>query len=199
MIAQQLYEGIELPGEGAVGLITYMRTDSTRVADQALTDVREFIGQKFGPDYAAGEAELLSSQGRRAGRARSHPSDVDAVPPGRSAGHLTPDQYYLYRLIWNRFVASQMPPATFDETTVDVEASKYLFRVKGSVPKFAGWMAVYNQEPAEERTAGPGPRRGKRRRRRRRQRAAAAERRRSARAARAQAGAEVHAAAAALQ
>ena len=62
MIAQQLYEGIELPGEGAVGLITYMRTDSTRVADQALTDVREFIGQQFGADYRAGEAELLSSR-----------------------------------------------------------------------------------------------------------------------------------------
>ena len=77
-----------------------------------------------------------------------------------------------------------MPPATFDETTVDVEAATYLFRVKGSVPKFAGWMAVYNQEPAEERTRGARPGRGERRGRRRRERAAAAQRRRSARAAR---------------
>ena len=71
--------------------------------------------------------------------------------------HLTPDQLYLYRLIWNRFVASQMPPATFDETTVDINAAKYVFRVKGSVPKFAGWMAVYNQETVEAKTEGPGP------------------------------------------
>ena len=199
MIAQQLYEGIELPGEGAVGLITYMRTDSTRVADQALTDVREFIGQKFGPDYLPEKpiyykAKADAQDAHEAIRPTSmqyHPDEVRA--------HLTPDQYYLYRLIWNRFVASQMPAATFDETTVDVEAAKYLFRVKGSVPKFAGWMAVYNQEPAEDRTAGPGPDADERRRRRWRQRAAGAERRRPARAARAQARAEVHAAAAAIQ
>jgi DNA topoisomerase-1 len=79
--------------------------------------------------------------------------------PDEVRGRLTPDQYYLYRLIWNRFVASQMPPATFDETTVDITAADYLFRAKGSVPKFPGWLAVYNQrapDPAEE-TAGPGP------------------------------------------
>ena len=199
MIAQQLYEGIELPGEGAVGLITYMRTDSTRVADQALTDVREFIGQKFGPDYVPEKPNIY--------RAKADAQDAhEAIRPTSMLYHpdevrsqLTPDQYYLYRLIWNRFVASQMPPATFDETTVDVEASKYLFRVKGSVPKFAGWMAVYNQEPAEDRTAGPGPD------------ASSAEDDDGANVlppltegdrlelARAQAGAEIHAAAAALQ
>ncbi len=157
MIAQQLYEGIELPGEGAVGLITYMRTDSTRVADQALTEVREFIVQRFGPDYVPEKpiyyrAKSDAQDAHEAIRPTSmqyHPDEV--------RGHLTGDQYYLYRLIWNRFVASQMPPATFDETTVDIEAAQYIFRVKGSVPKFAGWMAVYNQGPAEERTAGPGP------------------------------------------
>ena len=71
--------------------------------------------------------------------------------------HLTPDQYYLYRLIWNRFVASQMPPAIFDDTTVDISAAAYLFRVKGSVPKFAGWIAVYERDMPEVRTEGPGP------------------------------------------
>jgi DNA topoisomerase-1 len=157
MIAQQLYEGIELPGEGAVGLITYMRTDSTRVADQALTEVREFIGQRFGPDYVPEKpiyyrAKADAQDAHEAIRPTSmqyHPDEIRA--------HLTGDQYYLYRLVWNRFIASQMPPATFDETTVDIEAAQYIFRVKGSVPKFAGWMAVYNQGPAEERTAGPGP------------------------------------------
>jgi DNA topoisomerase-1 len=161
MIAQQLYEGIDLPGdEGTVGLITYMRTDSTRVSDQALTEVREFIGQRFGPDfvpekptyYRAKKDAQDAHEAIRPTSMQYHPDDVRA--------HLSPDQYYLYKLIWNRFVASQMPPATFDETTVDIAADAYLFRVKGSVPKFAGWLAVYNQEAgmaAEQRSGGPGP------------------------------------------
>jgi len=157
MIAQQLYEGIELPGEGAVGLITYMRTDSTRVSEQALTDVRELIGRKFGPDYVPEKPNTYKTKAdaqdaHEAIRPTSMQYDPESI-----RGLLTPDQYYLYRLIWNRFVASQMPPATFDETTVDINAGRYVFRVKGSVPKFAGWMAVYNQETVEERIAGPGP------------------------------------------
>ena len=157
MIAQQLYEGIELPGEGAVGLITYMRTDSTRVSDQALTDVREFVGQKYGPDYVPEKPNVY--------RAKADAQDAhEAIRPTSMLwdpesikAHLTGDQYYLYRLIWNRFVASQMPPATYDDTTVDITAREYLFRVKGSVPKFAGWTAVYNAEIPEVRTEGPGP------------------------------------------
>jgi DNA topoisomerase-1 len=162
MIAQQLYEGIELPGEGSVGLITYMRTDSTRVSEQALTEVREFVAQRFGPEYVPEKPNFY--------RAKKDAQDAhEAIRPTSMQFHpdslraqLTADQYYLYRLIWNRFVASQMPPATFDETTVDIDASAgappvYLFRVKGSVPKFAGWMAVYNQEQAEARAEGPGP------------------------------------------
>jgi DNA topoisomerase-1 len=134
-----------------------MRTDSTRVSEQALTDVREFIGQRFGPDYVPDKptyyrAKADAQDAHEAIRPTSmlyHPDEI--------RGNLTSDQYYLYRLIWNRFVASQMPPATFDETTVDIDASKYLFRVKGSVPKFAGWLAVYNQEVPDARTEGPGP------------------------------------------
>jgi DNA topoisomerase I len=162
MIAQQLYEGIELPGEGAVGLITYMRTDSTRVSEQALTEVREFIAGRFGPDYVPEKPNFYKAKkdaqdAHEAIRPTSMQFHPDAV-----RAHLTGDQYYLYKLIWNRFVASQMPPATFDETTVDIDASAggppvYLFRVKGSVPKFAGWLAVYNQEQPEARTEGPGP------------------------------------------
>ena len=162
MIAQQLYEGIELPGEGSVGLITYMRTDSTRVSEQALVEVRELIGQRFGPDYVPEKpnfyrAKKDAQDAHEAIRPTSMQFHPDAI-----RGHLTSDQYYLYRLIWNRFVASQMPPATFDETTVDIDAAaadspSYLFRVKGSVPKFAGWMAVYNQEQSEARSEGPGP------------------------------------------
>jgi DNA topoisomerase-1 len=158
MVAQQLYEGIELPGEGAVGLITYMRTDSTRVSDQAITEVREFIGRTFGAEYVPEKptyyrAKADAQDAHEAIRPTSIQWHPDAV-----RAHLTADQYYLYSLIWKRFVASQMPPATFDETTVDVTADRYLFRVKGSVPKFPGWMAVYNRtlEGADEKLS-PGP------------------------------------------
>jgi DNA topoisomerase I len=161
MVAQQLYEGIDLPGEGAVGLITYMRTDSTRVSEQALTDVREFIGQRYGAEYVPEKPNFYKSKAdAQDAHEAIRPTSMQYHPDAVRA-HLTPDQYYLYRLIWNRFVASQMPPATFDETTVDVEAAKYLFRVKGSVPKFPGWMAVYNQEATlvsdENRSVSPGP------------------------------------------
>ncbi len=157
MIAQQLYEGIELPGEGAVGLITYMRTDSTRVSEQALTDARELIGRKYGPAYVPEKPNVYKTKSdaqdaHEAIRPTSMQYDPESMRP-----HLTADQYYLYTLIWNRFVASQMPPATFDETTVDIHAADYVFRVKGSVPKFAGWLAVYNQETVEVKTDGPGP------------------------------------------
>jgi DNA topoisomerase I len=157
MIAQQLYEGIELPGEGAVGLITYMRTDSTRVSEQAITDVREHIGQKFGADYVPEKPNTYKTKkdaqdAHEAIRPTSMQWDPESV-----RAHLTPDQYYLYRLIWNRFVASQMLPAIFDDTTVDITAANYLFRVKGSVPKFAGWLAVYERDVAEVRTEGAGP------------------------------------------
>ena len=157
MLAQQLYEGIELPGEESVGLITYMRTDSTRVSEQAIAEVRDHIGVKYGPDFVPEKPNVYKTKAdaqdaHEAIRPTSMQYDPDTVRP-----HLTPDQLYLYRLIWNRFVASQMPPATFDETTVDIDAAQYVFRVKGSVPKFAGWLAVYNQETVEAKTEGPGP------------------------------------------
>jgi len=165
MIAQQLYEGIELPGEDTVGLITYMRTDSTRVSEQALDDVRAFIAGSFGAEYVPEKPNVYKTKSdaqdaHEAIRPTSMQYHPDAV-----RGQLTPDQYYLYRLIWNRFVASQMPAATFDETTVDVTAAQYLFRVKGSVPKFPGWMAVYEQPAvvpgsalnSEDERLAPGP------------------------------------------
>jgi len=156
MIAQQLYEGIELPGEGAVGLITYMRTDSTRVSSQALDDVRSFVGERFGQDYLPGKpnfyrAKKDAQDAHEAIRPTSMAHEPENVRP-----HLTPDQYYLYRLVWNRFVASQMMPATFDDTTVEIGANDFVFRAKGSVPKFAGWLAVYGQDTGEN-AATPGP------------------------------------------
>ncbi len=148
MLAQQLYEGVDLSGigaDGTVGLITYMRTDSVRVADDAVTAVREYIGKTFGPDYLPEKANAFKTKSdaqdaHEAIRPTSMQFDPDTVRP-----YLTQDQYSLYRLIWNRFVASQMTPSTFDETTVDIKAAAYVFRVKGTVPKFAGWMATYDQ------------------------------------------------------
>ncbi len=150
MLAQQLYEGgIDIPGLTG-GLITYMRTDSTRVAEEALTAVREHIGKAFGAEYLPEKPNFYKQKAdaqdaHEAIRPTSMEHDPETVRQ-----YLTPDQYSLYRLIWNRFVASQMPPATFDETTVDISAGNYVFRVKGTVPKFAGWMAAYGLTPGEE-------------------------------------------------
>ena len=156
MIAQQLYEGIELPGEGSVGLITYMRTDSTRVSEQAIADVRAYIGQAFGEEFVPSKPNRFRT---KAGAQDAHeairPTSMQ-YDPETAKPHLTREQYSVYRLIWNRFVASQMPPARFDDTTVDVAAGAYTFRVKGSVLKFKGWMAAHglSDDKAGE-TAGP--------------------------------------------
>src|SRR6266850_391190 len=149
MLAQQLYEGgIEIP-ELTGGLITYMRTDSVRVSEEALVAVRDRIKTTFGDEYLPEKANYYKSKSdaqdaHEAIRPTSLQHDPETVKP-----FLTPDQYSLYRLIWNRFVASQMNPATFDETTVDIAAGEYIFRVKGTVPKFAGWMATYGLTPGQ--------------------------------------------------
>ena len=160
MIAQQLYEGIELPGEeAAVGLITYMRTDSVRVADQALTDVRELIGDQYGAAFVPAEPNRFKVKSSAQDAHEAIRPTFMKYSPDAVRAHLTQDQYYLYRLIWNRFLASQMTPATFDDTTVDINAADYIFRAKGSVPKFAGWLAVYDNTTTEaeesERTEKP--------------------------------------------
>jgi DNA topoisomerase-1 len=152
MLAQQLYEGIELPelgAEGAVGLITYMRTDSVRVSDDAIVAVRDHIKSTFGDEYLPERAVIFKTKSdaqdaHEAIRPTSMQYDPETVRP-----YLTQDQYSLYRLIWNRFLASQMNPSTFDETTVDITAGDYTFRVKGMVPKFPGWMATYGPAPEE--------------------------------------------------
>lgn len=146
MVAQQLYEGIELPGAGVVGLITYMRTDSTRVSDQAIGDVRDLIRKTYGEEFVPETPnKYKTKKGAQDAHEAIRPTST-AYDPETVRPHLTNDQYYLYRMIWNRFVASQMLPATFDDTTVDVSAGEYLLRAKGSVPKFSGWMAVYGKD-----------------------------------------------------
>jgi DNA topoisomerase-1 len=157
-LAQHLYEGVEMGSEGSVGLITYMRTDSTRISNDALAAVREHIEKQYGNPYLPEKPNTFRSKKNAQDAHEAIRPTFMQYDPESVRAHLTGDQYYLYKLIWNRFVASQMPPATFDETTVDITAGDYLFRVKGTVPKFPGWMATYGLTPGEtEQKEGGGP------------------------------------------
>ena len=145
MFAQRLYEGIELGSEGSVGLITYMRTDSTRVAEGALGAARDYVLKQFGADYLPKEAiRYKSKKGAQDAHEAIRPTDVSRTPDSIKA-HLAADELKLYKLIWQRFVASQMNPAIFDQTTIDVAAGEYLFRATGSVERFKGFRAVYEE------------------------------------------------------
>jgi len=150
-LAQRLYEGIEIGEEGLVGLITYMRTDSTRVADSALAEVRELIGTQFGPDYLPEKAVVYrSKKGAQDAHEAIRPTSALRTPDSL-AGFLSKDELALYKLIWQRFVASQMMPALVDQTTIDINAGqRYLFRATGSVIKFNGFLAVYEEGKDEK-------------------------------------------------
>jgi len=147
-LAQQLYEGIELGKQGHQGLITYMRTDSTRISDEAQSKVKEYIGNEFGQDYVGqgrtGKAKATTQDAHEAIR----PTDV-TLTPQLVKSYLTPDQFKLYNLIWRRFVASFMTPAVFDTVRVDIVAKHYVFRAHGSHLKFPGFYAVWPREEDE--------------------------------------------------
>lgn len=149
-LAQRLYEGVELGAEGSVGLISYMRTDSTRIAGEALTEVRELIGQRYGASYVP-EAPNVYKSKKSAQDAHEAIRPTSAMrTPESLEKFLAEDEMKMYRLIWMRFVASQMTSAVFDQTTIDVDAkgkdaTEYLFRATGSVPKFDGFLAVYEE------------------------------------------------------
>ena len=149
-LAQRLYEGIALGKEGPVGLITYMRTDSTRVSEEALREARDLIGQRFGADYLPPSPNLYrSKKDAQDAHEAIRPTSVFHTPESLEL-HLAEDELKLYRLIWMRFVASQMMPAVFLQTTIDVIASgkdgaEYLSRATGSIPTFDGFLAVYEE------------------------------------------------------
>ena len=152
MLAQKLYEGVELGAEGAVGLITYMRTDSTRVSDAALKEVRDFIGTQYGADYLPEKAvHYRSKKGAQDAHEAIRPTDVTRTPDAL-AKYLNKEELKLYRLIWQRFVASQMNAAIFDQTTIDIAAGRFTFRATGSVLKFDGFLKVY-QEGRDEKAS----------------------------------------------
>lgn len=149
-IAQTLYEGIELGEEGAVGLITYMRTDSTRVSNDALAEVREFIGKNYGTDFVPKSPNIFKSK-KSAQEAHEaiRPTSL-AITPERARPYLKPEELKLYTLIFDRFVASQMTPAVYDQTTIEVEKDQYLLRATGSILRFAGFLKAYREQADED-------------------------------------------------
>ncbi len=151
MIAQRLYEGVELGEEGLVGLITYMRTDSTRVAPEAIQEVREYIGKEYGAPYLP-ETPNTYKEKKEAQAAHEAIRPTAAMRhPDQVKQYLKEDEFKVYKLIWQRFVASQIMPAVFDQTTVDIDAKAkasnevFWFRVTGSVLKFDGFLRVYEE------------------------------------------------------
>ncbi len=149
MIAQRLYEGVELGEEGLVGLITYMRTDSVRVSNEALAEVREYIKSQYGDQYLP-EAPNAYKEKKAAQAAHEAIRPTSAMRhPDQVKQYLKEDEYKVYKLIWQRFVASQIMPAVFDQTTVDIDAKSaaetFWFRVTGSVLKFDGFLKVYEE------------------------------------------------------
>ena len=154
-VAQRLYEGVELGPDGSVGLITYMRTDSVRVANDALDSVRTRIANTYGEDYLPEKPNFYKSKkDAQDAHEAIRPTYLDRDPEAIKR-YLGKDEFALYKLIWNRFVASQMRPALFDETVVDIEAGAYLLRAKGSTMRFRGFLAVYEESPEEKREEKP--------------------------------------------
>jgi DNA topoisomerase-1 len=151
ILAQKLYEGIEVGQEGSVGLITYMRTDSSRVAESALQEVRTLIHRDFGEAYLPHHPIYYKSKKTAQGAHEAiRPTSVERTPESLK-NDLEPDLWKLYSLIWNRFVASQMNPAVFDQTDVEITAGRVGFKATGSIPKFKGFLAVYQESKAEDK------------------------------------------------
>jgi DNA topoisomerase-1 len=154
-VAQQLYEGVEIGDEGPVGLITYMRTDSVRVAGDAQAEAREWVTGRLGREYVPDAPPAYRSRGSAQEAHEAIRPTAVAREPRAVARFLTRDQLALYRLIWERFLSSQMVPAVYDTVSVDIEAGRCLFRAQGQTLRFRGFTAVYvesreDDEPAEE-------------------------------------------------
>ncbi len=151
-IAQQLYEGLPIGDEGEAGLITYMRTDSTKVAESALAEARKYIATKYGTEFVPPHPRVFTKKAKGAQEAHEaiRPTRIDREPDSIKA-HLTADQAKLYRLVWERMMASQMAAAQFDTTSVDIEAAApstskiYILKVAGSVPHFLGFLVLYSE------------------------------------------------------
>ena len=156
-IAQQLYEGVDVAGEGTLGLITYMRTDSLRLSDEAMADAAKFIRWRYGEDYYYGKFHVFKNKNSaQDGHEAIRPTHVE-LDPERVRGSLTQDQYRLYKLIWSRFLASQMANAVYDTVSIDTECAGHIFRSSHQSMRFAGFIAVYEEGRDEEAEASGSP------------------------------------------
>ena len=155
-IAQQLYEGVDIAGEGTTGLITYMRTDSLRISDEAMAAAADFIKSRYGKQYYYGKFHVFKTKsGAQDAHEAIRPTHVD-LDPERIQSSLTKEQYKLYKLIWSRFLASQMANAVYDTVAIDTECAGHVFRCTQQSMKFAGFIAVYEEgrdDEAEELSA----------------------------------------------
>ncbi|MEF2836616.1 MAG: type I DNA topoisomerase [Oscillospiraceae bacterium] len=157
MIAQQLYEGIDVAGEGTTGLITYMRTDSLRLSDEAMDAAADFIKNRYGASYYYGKHHVFKTKGNAQDAHEAiRPSHVE-LDPERIRGSLTADQYKLYKLIWSRFLATQMANALFDTVSIDTECAGHVFRSSHQSMRFPGFIAVYEEGKDEEGEAMGSP------------------------------------------
>ncbi len=155
MLAQRLYEGKEVGGGESVGLITYMRTDSTRVSNDALDAARSYVSTTYGKEYLPEKPVIYKSKkDAQDAHEAIRPTFVEHTPD-EIKGFLTPDEYKLYWLIWTRFVASQINPAVYDQTTVEIESKGYLFRANGRIQKFDGFLKVYEETSDEDSKPSP--------------------------------------------
>ncbi len=157
MIAQQLYEGVEVAGEGTTGLITYMRTDSLRLSDEAMAAAASFIRSRYGDAYYYGKFHTFKTKANaQDGHEAIRPSHVE-LEPERVKASLTSDQYKLYKLIWSRFLATQMANAVYDTVSIDTECAGHVFRASHQSMKFAGFIAVYEEGRDDEGEAMGSP------------------------------------------
>jgi DNA topoisomerase-1 len=145
MLAQQLYEGVDIEGEGAVGLITYMRTDSTRISNEALSEARDYIQNKYGEKYLPEKPKIYKTKSAAQDAHEAIRPTTLQIPLETVKSSLQRDLFRLYKLIWERFIASQMESALYDTMSVDIEAGKYLFKAKGSRIKFNGYLVLYEE------------------------------------------------------
>ena len=156
-IAQQLYEGVDIEGEGTVGLITYMRTDSLRISEEALASAKEFILGRYGKEYYPAQTHRYKAKANAQDAHEAiRPSNVNWTPEMLKKD-LTGEQYRLYRLVWSRFVACQMANAVYDSVAVDIEANSHSFRASSSSLKFSGYTAVYEEGRDEEKEEKESP------------------------------------------
>ena len=157
-VAQQLYEGVDVEGEGTIGLITYMRTDSLRISEEAIAAAGSLIPSRYGKEYYNGPRHYKSRNSAQDAHEAIRPSNILLTPESVKSS-LTNDQYRLYRMIWNRFIASQMANAVYDSITTDITSAGHIFRASYSAVKFSGFTAVYEEgrddEPDERQSSLP--------------------------------------------